>query len=163
MSQGFVQSGSRKIASKELIDKAIKDIQKNKISIRKAAKKYSICNTTLQGHISGKYKGYATSFGPTPRLFPAEQDFLYRLLTLTSDKGYMLTRKEMRGYAELIIKNSGRELKIDILSSQFIRTFLKKHYNLQVCSTKSDLQKSSSKKRIDKSQMLELFTELQQY
>ena len=53
---------SIKIHDPETIEKAAADYE-NGMTLREVSLKYDIPKTTLQRHITGKYRGYTTSFG----------------------------------------------------------------------------------------------------
>ncbi|XP_037300423.1 uncharacterized protein LOC115456161 isoform X2 [Manduca sexta] len=114
--------------TEEKLQKAIKDIQENRISLRDAQVKYNIHRNTLHNKIKGKHSGAKPG---RPTIFsPEEENELVEHAVTVSSYGFPVTRYDLRSIAQTYLKKLGRNVshfKENLPGTDWVNKFIKRH------------------------------------
>ena len=94
----------------EKVDKAMKAVKEDKMSIRRAAEMYGIPRSTLSDHLSGKYKYSGGQGGKL--LTKEEEERLAVFLVGCASVGYAKSRKEVLNIVQQILYHRGSEAQV---------------------------------------------------
>lgn len=92
----------------ELISQAVDEIKQKKISVRAAAKKYSIPKSTLSDHCLVKYVG---PHGKQPFFSKVEDVFAAHAATV-AEWGFPFTRVDLRLLIKMYLEKEGRVIPV---------------------------------------------------
>ena len=108
--------------------KALEVVQKNELSIRKAAELHGVPKTTLHDRVLGKLKNDGCS-GPSKHLTVQEEEELVNFLYRCARIGYPCTRKQVLTIVQehLIKKGSSK-----VVTNGWWQRFRKRHENLSL-------------------------------
>lgn len=108
--------------------KAMKDVEENKLSIRKAAIKWGINRQTLADRISGKVKAERRS-GPPPLLSKAEENLLAEWLIELSNRGFGMSKQGFLLSVKQFLDKDGRitPFKDNMPGRRWYRNFLNRN------------------------------------
>ena len=104
------------------------------MSYKAASVKHGIPKSTLYDHAKGRYKGYATNFGPDKCMSETDEQSLANYLAFMSERGFPLTRKVIKTFASEIVKRSGNPRNMNLVtgpSDHWICGFLNRHDHLR--------------------------------
>jgi hypothetical protein len=93
----------------KLIEEAVKEVQEKKLSIRAAAKKYSLPKSTISDHARGKYTG---PHGKQPVFSPQEERVLAAHVVTVANWGFPFSRFDLRLLAKLYLDKAGRNVPV---------------------------------------------------
>ena len=114
----------------ERMKQAYEAVKSKKMSIRHAAKAFSVPKSTLADRASGRVK-FGSHSGPERYLDDEEERQLVRFIIGAAKMGYAKTKKEVLLIAEELLANKGREI---TLSNGWWESFHKRHPSLTLRS-----------------------------
>ena len=114
----------------ERLHRACEAVQKEHMSIRKAADAYRVPKSTLQDRVSGKVAFGATS-GPSKYLTEEEEDELVNFLVGSASVGFACTRKQVLSIVQDVVNKKG--LKVTV-SYGWWDAFKRRHSNITIRS-----------------------------
>ncbi|XP_021699997.1 uncharacterized protein LOC110676441 [Aedes aegypti] len=126
--------GSRPYAnfSKETLEKAVLEIQKNNVSIRDAAQKYSLCPSTVSRHLK-KEGGEKRVYGGQTVLSRQDEQTLVEGLLLAAEWGMPFQRSDLKSIVKGFLDDQARKenrFKDNTPGDDWCTFFLKRHTNL---------------------------------
>ena len=112
----------------ELFLKAMKDVEENKLSIRKAAKKWGVNRQTLADRINGKVK-LERRRGPPPVLTKVEENLLAEWLIELSNRGFGMSKQGFLLSVKQFLDKDGRAtpFKNNMPGRRWYRSFLSRN------------------------------------
>lgn len=125
-------TGSRTYAnfSKETLEKAVLEIKKNRLSIRKAAQQYSLCPSTISRYLKKEESTGEGAYGGQTVLTAQEEQMLVDGLLLAAEWGMPFHRNDIK----LIVKGfldgqprKGNRFKKNYPGNDWYISFLKRH------------------------------------
>jgi hypothetical protein len=126
------QPGSRRYVdySTETLEKALRDIQHNRMTTRDAAKKYKIPRSTLMNKLHKQHTGKIG--GPTKLSAQEESYFVHTVITL-SEAGFPLDRCDLCYLVKAYLDRTGkkvRRFKDNLPGEEWTKSFIFRHDEL---------------------------------